>query len=138
MMNSIFENIAKFFSSVDLNLMIAGGLMILTTILIIYIITVVWFSLKRRSELSKVKLPEIDGVGEDSLTEPKFESVMPLDVELVTNEDGPLLEKNGKEKDIFATALTMETGKYISNDNLQMPNISSVIKMSNDKEDLVD
>lgn len=135
-MNSIFESVSNFFSNVELNLMIAGGLMILTGLLIIYIVAVVWFSLKRRSELSKVKLPEIDGVGKGSLTEPEFESVMPLDVELITNEDELVPESKGEEKDIFTAALIMESRSYIPDKDIHMPNISKQINETSEKREL--
>lgn len=122
-MNTIFNNFLSFFNNVDSKLLIAGALMILISILIIYITTIIVFSLKKRLEFSKIRLPMIDGVGEDSITKPQFKSVMPLEVELIINEDNTLLSTNKNNDDSFLSALSMEAGIYMLHKQINMPDI---------------
>lgn len=132
-MTKILENITGFFANVDSKLLVAGALMLLIAGLIIYIITIIVFSLKERTELSKVRLPKIDGVGEDSITVPQFKSVLPLDVELIQDERGIKMGGDTKNDDVFLAALTMESGRYIPiEEDLTMPEIPEIVKDKGD------
>lgn len=136
-MSKAIESLISFLGNIDNKLLIAGALMLLIFGLIIYILTIIVFSLKQRAEFSKVRLPRIDGVGEDSITNPQFKSVLPLDVEIIQDEGNIRMRKNAKNDEAFLAALVMESRTYIPNKELEMPDISE-IKENGDKGDAIE
>lgn len=121
----IIQNLSDFFRKLDTRLLLAGIMMFVIFILIVSIIAVIVFSIQKRKSNLQARLPKIDGVGEDSLTEPQFNKVDPLIVELIDEEDIETEEKNENDE-IFVKALMMETKKYIPEKEYEMPSIESI------------
>lgn len=132
--------IGTFLKGMTVKGLIAGlGITVIFS-LIVYLLMIMVFSYQSRRAAVKVRLPAIDGYGEDAFSMPEFKEPKQFIVELIDlNEDTPQNSKPNDEVK-FISALTLETRKYIptEQENIIMPKIEIDVENSiiNEAEDL--
>lgn len=123
--------LTKFFSVQDWRLIGAGLIMILIFILMVSLVSFIVISYLKRKEAVNISLPDINTYGLDSKeVKPQFTEPSILELELVPPERDVINPEEMKDNDdLFLTALTIETGKYIpkSSSYVTMPEISEKI-----------
>lgn len=124
----IINTIKNFLTIQDWKLLTAGFVMVLIAIVMIYLISLIVLSFRRRREAVDVRLPEIDNSG-NMKSEHKFKENNDFEIQLVDYEDDiGETQDLGINENLFIKALSMETKRYISTnkDEVDMPEVGEI------------
>lgn len=127
----MLDTIKSFFAITDNKYIIATIFMGIIVLLIIYILIKFVSFYKERKAAIAVQLPDINLSEKDEDEVSPFEINKEITIEMVHSEEEERMlsksEKKGNEN-LFITALTMETGSIILNDesNVTMPEVEDV------------
>lgn len=130
-MELIIETFKDFFGMVEGRFIIATTIMIIIALVVLYLLFLIAVSFRKRREAINVKLPDIDGRGEVVNETPSFTEKEEITVELIDSDEDEVSDTDVKtNEEAFLTALTIETGKFIADDNnnldLKMPEVGEI------------
>lgn len=131
-MELLIETFKDFFGIVEGKFVIATVVMSVIILLIIYLLFVVTVSFRKRKEALSIHLPDINEHGEIVKEEAGFNETEEVTVELIDASEDEVFNDDVKVDDkSFLTALTMETGVFISDDETTnskviMPNVGEI------------
>lgn len=121
---------SDFIENTNWTYVFAGLFMLLIFSIVIYIILILYTTIKKRRALLEVKLPEIDKRGIVEETEPQFDKERAISVELISAEEDESIKGENREYDEnFFKALSLETGIKISEDDfvkLDLPEVGEL------------
>ena len=110
------NNFLEFLTNVNWRLMFVSGLMILISVIVVYTLILMAASVQRRREALKVSLPNINDLGRDFISKPKFKSQENLEVEIIgPMQDVTMGNETHLDEELFTKALARETGQNTLN-----------------------
>ena len=121
------DMIFNFFKNLNLKIVTAGFGLIVIFGLIIYLLLIMVRSLQIRKAALKVRLPAIDGYGNEAFTTPEFKEPKTFEVELIDSNEKVIQDSKPVDEKAFLTSLTFEAKSYIPSDEeiLDMPRINN-------------
>lgn len=124
----ILDIFFNFFRNLNLRIIIAGFGIVAIFGLIIYLLLIMISSLQERRAALKVRLPIIDGYGDEAFTEPQFTEPNVFLVEMIDTNEKVVQDSKPVDEKAFMTTLTLEAKTYIPNDEevLDMPTINNM------------
>ena len=137
---NIINTLKNFFVIQDWKLVVAGLGMLVIFLLIVYLLSLITISFQRRKAAVSVSLPDINTYGKKDDNLKQFEEPKVFEVELITPDDDVIEEEPKDNEELFLTALSIETRKYIpkSDDKIKMPEVGEMdyqaIKMEKTRE----
>ena len=125
-MNDLLSNVKSFFEMLEWKFLIAGAVMIIIFILMVYLISLIVLSVQRRRNSIKTSLPDIKDVGAEGAKSSAFKELEDLEIELIDNEeDVTALTDDNNNEELF---LAIETGQYVSlaSEPSEMPEVGEM------------
>lgn len=125
----VLDMLFNFFKNLNVRTITAGFGIIAIFGLIIYLLFIMIRSLQDRRAALKVRLPAIDGYGDEAFTEPQFTEPNMFLVEMIDANEKVAQDSEPIDEKTFMTTLTLEAKTYIPNDEeiIDMPTIKEKI-----------
>lgn len=138
----LLDILNDFFYVMDWKLVIAGLIMIVIFLLIVYLIVLTVLSFQKRKAEVGVSLPDINKYADSENNSTQFKGLTKMEVELIENDEVDHSDVPTINEDSFFAALSLETGKYIPKPNLDldMPEVEVIdyetIRREKEQEEL--
>lgn len=137
---NIINTLKNFFVIQDWKLVVAGLGMLVIFLLMVYLLSLIVISFQRRKAAVNVSLPDINTYDKKDDNLKQFEELKVFEVELITPDEYVIEEEPKDNEELFLTALSIETKKYIpkSDEKIKMPEVGKMdyqaIKMEKTRE----
>lgn len=125
---NIINTLKNFFVIQDWKLVVAGLGMLVIFLLMVYLLFLIVISFQKRKAAVSVSLPDINTYGKKDDNLKQFKELKVFEVELITPDDDVIEEEPKDNEELFLTALSIETRKYIpkSDDKIKMPEVGEM------------
>lgn len=130
-MELVLNTFKDFFGIVEGKYVIAGTIMVIVSIIILYVLFLIISSIRKRKSSLAVSLPDINASESEEEKGPRFHPVEEIVIELIDPEEDLIPQGGAKIKDDeFLTSLTLETGQLIIDEKLEqkidMPEVGEI------------
>lgn len=124
-MQKFVEIMGQYFLALDKGVVVAGLLMLMMFVLIVYVLSIAAIAFRKRKEAVSISLPDIesDEISEDGI---QFKEPEDISIELIDPEEDDVIDEgNVDNEEAFLTSLVLETGQFISKENseISMPQV---------------
>lgn len=125
---NIINTLKNFFVIQDWKLVVVGLGMLVIFLLIVYLLSLIVISFQRRKAAVNISLPDINTYDKKDDNLKQFEELKVFEVELITPDEYVIEEEPKDNEELFLTALSIETKKYIpkSDEKIKMPEIGKI------------